>query len=190
LDNLTHSLVGWTLGQAGLKTKSRKGLAALILGANMPDIDVFLGHAPWDPLAIHRGFTHGLFGGVLVMPPILAGLLWLLDRWQVKRGAAFRSGLAMHFGWLVALSYIGTLSHPLLDMCTNGGSGIPLFWPLDDERYFFPWTPIEVSPLGIRRFFSERGLEVLTSEIVWVWLPAAALYALLRWRSGRLRVAS
>ena len=72
-------MAGWVLGQAGLKTTTRKGLAALILGANMPDIDVFFGTAPWDPLAIHRGFTHGLVGGVLVMPPILAGLLWLLE---------------------------------------------------------------------------------------------------------------
>ena len=77
-------MAGWVLGQAGLKTNTRKGLAALILGANMPDIDVFFGNAPWDPLAIHRGFTHGLVGGVVVMPPILAGLLWLLDRWQIE----------------------------------------------------------------------------------------------------------
>ena len=43
MDNLTHSLTGWAIGQAGLKTQTRKGLAALILGANMPDIDVFFG---------------------------------------------------------------------------------------------------------------------------------------------------
>ena len=112
-------MAGWALGQAGLKTKTRKGLAALILGANMPDIDVFFGNAPWDPLAIHRGFTHGIIGGVLVMPPILAGLLWLLDRWQVGRGKGFKSGLTMHFGWLLALSYIGAATHPLLDMLTT-----------------------------------------------------------------------
>ena len=81
MDNITHSLAGWALGQAGLKTASRKGLAGLILAANMPDIDVFFGKFPWDPLAIHRGFTHGLVGGVLLMPPLLAGLLWLLARW-------------------------------------------------------------------------------------------------------------
>jgi inner membrane protein len=119
LDNLTHSLAGWSLGQAGLKTKTRKGLAALILGANMPDLDVFLGHAPWDPLAIHRGFTHGLLGGVLVMPPILAGLLWLFDRWQLSRGTEFKSGPPMRFGWLVLLSYVGTLTHPFLDLLTT-----------------------------------------------------------------------
>ena len=119
MDNLTHTMVGWALGQAGLKTKTRKGLAALILAANMPDIDVFFGNAPWDPLAIHRGFTHGLLGGVLVMPPILASLLWLLDRWQVGRGTAFKSGLAMHFGWLLALCYLGAITHPLLDLQTT-----------------------------------------------------------------------
>ena len=118
MDNFTHSLVGWALGQSGLKTKSRKGLAALILGANMPDIDVFFQWVSWAPLAMHRGFTHGL-GGMIVLPPFLAGLLWLLDRWQLKRGAAFKSGLAMHVGWLVGLSYLGALTHPLLDLQTT-----------------------------------------------------------------------
>jgi len=99
MDNFTHSLVGWALGQSGLKTKSRKGLAALILGANMPDIDVFFQWVSWAPLAMHRGFTHGL-GGMIVLPPFLAGLLWLLDRWQLKRGAAFKRGWrCMSAGW-------------------------------------------------------------------------------------------
>ena len=116
MDNLTHSLVGWALAETGLKRRTRKGLAACVLAANMPDIDVFFGWAPWAPLATHRGFTHGLVGGVLLMPPLLAGLLWLLDRWQIGRGAVFRSGLPMHLGWLVALSYFGALTHPLLDL--------------------------------------------------------------------------
>ena len=115
MDNFTHSLVGWALGQTGLKRRSRKGLAALVLGANMPDIDVFFGWVPWAPLSTHRGVTHALTGGVLWLPPVLAGLLWLLDRWQMRRGAVFRSGLEMHFGWLVVLAYLGTLTHPLLD---------------------------------------------------------------------------
>jgi inner membrane protein len=133
LDNFTHSLAGWSLGQAGLKTKTRKGLAALILGANMPDIDVFFGNAPWDPLAIHRGFTHGLVGGVLVMPPVLAGLLWLLDRWQIARGAKFKSGLSMHAGWLVILSYLGAITHPLLDLLTT--YSVQLFSPFSQSWY-------------------------------------------------------
>jgi inner membrane protein len=119
VDNITHSLAVWVLGQAGLKTQTRKGLAALILGANMPDIDVFFGAVPWEPLATHRGFTHGLVGGVLLMPPMLAGLLWLLDSWQLRRSRVFRSGLPMRVVWLVALCYLGALTHPLLDLLTT-----------------------------------------------------------------------
>jgi inner membrane protein len=133
MDNITHSLVGWTFGQTGLKRKSRKGLAALILGANAPDIDVFLGWVPWAPLATHRGFTHSLVGGVLILPPMLAVLLWLLDRWQVRRGATFTSGLEMRFGWLVMLAYIGCITHPLLDWQTS--YAIQLFTPFDKRWY-------------------------------------------------------
>lgn len=133
MDNLTHSLAGWALGQAGLKRKTRKGLAALILGANMPDIDVFFGWAAWEPLATHRGWTHSLVGGVLLLPPVLAGLLWLLDRWQAGRGAEFKSGLAMHFGWLVALSYIGAITHPLLDWQTT--YSVQLLSPFSDKWF-------------------------------------------------------
>jgi inner membrane protein len=117
MDNLTHSLVGWALGQTGLKRKTRKGLAALILGANMPDIDVFFGWMPWAPLATHRGITHGIVG-VLLMPPLLAGLLWLVDSWRQRRRGD-QGALAMHWGWLLALSYLGTISHSLLDWQTT-----------------------------------------------------------------------
>ena len=79
---------------------------------------------------MHRGFTHGLLGGVLLMPPMLAGVLWLLDRWQVRRGAEFRSGLPMRFGWLIALSYLGTLTHPLLDWQTT--YSVQLLSPFSD----------------------------------------------------------
>lgn len=162
MDNLTHSMAGWALGQAGLKTRTRKGLAALILGANMPDIDVFFGWAPWEPLAIHRGFTHGLVGGVLVMPPLLAALLWLLDRWQVRRGAHFRSGLAMRFGWLVVLSYLGAVTHPLLDLLTT--YSVQLFSPLSDL------------------WFHADALFIIDP---WLWLLLAVAIAVSRRREGR-----
>ena len=48
-----------------------------------------------------------------------SALLWLLDRWQVSRGVAFKSGLAMRPGWLLALCYLGAVSHPLLDLLTT-----------------------------------------------------------------------
>lgn len=164
MDNFTHSLAGWALGQAGLKSKTRKGLAALILGANMPDIDVFFGWVPWAPLAMHRGFTHGLVGGVLLLPPFLAGLLWLLDRWQIKRGATFKTGLAMHFGWLVALSYIGAITHPLLDLQTT--YSVQLFSPFSNAWYH---------------------ADSLFIIDVWLWTLVAGSIAWSRWREKRGR---
>jgi inner membrane protein len=162
MDNITHSLVGWTLGQTGLKRKSRKGLAALILGANAPDIDVFLGWAPWAPLATHRGWTHSFFGGVLVLPLGLAVLLWLLDRGQAKRGQTFKSGLEMRFGWLVALAYIGCLTHPLLDWQTS--YAIQLFTPFD------------------KRWYHNDSLFILD---VWIWLGLGAAIWLSQRREKR-----
>ena len=164
MDNFTHSLAGWALGQAGLKTKSRKGLAALILGANMPDIDVFFGWTGWAPLAMHRGFTHGLVGGVLLLPPFLAGLLWLLDRWQIKRGATFKSGLDMHAGWLVALCYIGAITHPLLDLQTT--YSVQLLSPFSSAWYH---------------------ADSLFIIDVWLWTMIAGSIAWSRWREKRRR---
>jgi inner membrane protein len=133
MDNLTHSLVGWALGQAGLKHRTRKGLAALVMGANAPDIDVFFSWAEWAPLATHRGVTHSLVAGLWVLPLGTAALLWLLDRWQVKRGSVFASGLEMRFGWLLALAFLGCLTHPLLDWQTS--YAIQLFSPWDLRWY-------------------------------------------------------
>ena len=187
MDNLTHSLAGWALGQAGLKAQTRKGLAVLILGANMPDIDVFFGNAPWDPLAIHRGFTHGLVGGVLVMPPVLAGLLWLLDRWQLSRGARFRSGLPMRFGWLVALAYIGAVSHPLLDLLTT--YSVQLFAPFSSRWYHadalfiidvWVWLLLALA-IGVSKQRERRGRE-------WRRIPQAAIVVLLAYIGGNLLI--
>ncbi|KHK90995.1 metal-dependent hydrolase [Novosphingobium malaysiense] len=163
MDNLTHSLVGWALAETGLKRRTRKGLAACVLAANMPDIDVFFGWAPWAPLAMHRGFTHGLVGGVLVMPPLLAALFWLLDRWQVRRGAVFKSGLSMHFGWLLGLCYLGALTHPLLDL--QNIYAIQLFSPMT-ERWFHtdglfivsPWLLVALAAgIGFSRAREKKG---------------------------------
>ena len=82
----------------------------------MPDVDVFFGWVPWAPLAMHRGFTHGLLGGVLLLPPVLALLLWSYDRWQVRAGRIAADALPMRFGWLLALCWLGAITHPLLDL--------------------------------------------------------------------------
>ncbi len=67
-----------------------------------------------------------------------------------------------------------TASHGLLDAFTNGGKGVGFFIPFDNRRYFLPWHPIQVSPIGFA-FFSREGLPVLLSEMLWVWLPTVAV---------------
>lgn len=155
MDNFTHTMAGWAIGQAGLKSKSRKGLAGLMLGASAPDIDVFFGWVPWEPLATHRGVTHSLVGGVIVLPVMLWGLLLLLDRWQVRRGTHFKSGLALNPKWLLALCYIGALTHPLLDLQTTYAvqllSPFSGRWFHSDSLFIIDWVVWLVLIFGIAR---------------------------------------
>ncbi len=132
MDNLAHSLVGAALGAAGLKQKTGLGMATLILAANLPDIDafgIFFGHN----LAWRRGWTHGPIA-LLLLPPLLAALMLAFDRWQARRGARPPGRLPVHFGWLLALAYIGALSHPMLDFLNT--YGIRCLMPFSD-RWFY-----------------------------------------------------
>ena len=68
-------------------------------------------------------------------------------------------------------------SHGLLDMLTNGGLGVALFWPFELTRHFAPLTPIAVSPIGLSDFISARGATVLWSEAIWIWMPLTLVVA-------------
>ncbi len=68
---------------------------------------------------------------------------------------------------IIALLVVG--SHAILDTMTDGGLGCALFWPFDETRYFAPWRPIPVAPIGLA-FFSARGLAVATTELI-IFLP-------------------
>ena len=74
---------------------------------------------------------------------------------------------------LLLYFFLATVSHGLLDALTNGGLGVAFFSPFDTTRYFFPFRPIQVSPIGAH-FFSARGISVVQSELLWVWLPCVA----------------
>lgn len=130
----------------------------------IPDVDVigFSFGVRYGDFLGHRGFTHSLLFAAL-----LAGAATLL---------AFPRNLAAATRYsLWAYLFLATASHGLLDAMTDGGLGVAFFAPFDNTRYFLPWTPIRVSPIGIERFFSGRGLTVLQSELLWIWLPAALL---------------
>jgi len=86
----------------------------------------------------------------------------------------FRSTEAVPRDWFFYFIFFFLLStsHGILDAFTNGGLGIALLSPFNLTRYFFPWTPIMVSPIGLKAFFSQWGLMVMKSEFLWVWLPS------------------
>ncbi|ATW05666.1 metal-dependent hydrolase [Sphingorhabdus sp. YGSMI21] len=134
MDNLTHSLAGAVLGQMGLKKKTGLGMATLIIAANIPDIDAvatLLGGV--QHLAIRRGITHGPIA-MLLLPLLLTGIMIWFDRWQTKRGKRPADRLPIHKGWLLALAYIGCLSHPALDWLNS--YGIRLLEPFS-SRWFY-----------------------------------------------------
>jgi inner membrane protein len=161
----THALVG--LGVAEVLAPrpmpaAYYGLAALLSAA--PDADVLTFHfgIPYGSRFGHRGFSHSLLCAVVT--GALAATLtasWLGASWW----------------FLAAVFMICIAVHGLLDGLTNGGMGVAYFAPFDDKRYFFPWRPVQVSPLG-RGFFSAWGLRAVLSEVVWVWLPTGVLVVL------------
>ena len=132
----------------------------------LPDLDVigFDFGIRYGDFWGHRGFTHSL-----VFAALMAGAILFLG---------FRHGLpGLSRFSLWTYFFLATVSHGVLDAMTDGGLGIAFFSPFDNRRFFLPWTPIRVSPIGFERFFTPRGLAVLESELLWVWLPAALLAA-------------
>jgi inner membrane protein len=120
------------LGEAGLKQKSGLGLATLVLAANLPDIDV-LGSLVGENLAWRRGWTHGPLA-MLTLPILLTLAMIVFDRWQERRGTRPTARAPVRAGWLLALAFLGTLSHPLLDFLNN--YGVRLLMPFS-ERWFY-----------------------------------------------------
>jgi inner membrane protein len=131
------------------------------LFAVAPDLDTWAMmalHIPHGSFFAHRGFFHS---------PFFLALLALAVASVVTTGRAVPTLAAVWAG--------AAITHPLLDMLTDGGSGVMLLFPFSTERLFFPWRPIRVSPLTIARFFDRAG------EILWSELPFCAAALLLGW---------
>jgi inner membrane protein len=135
MDNLTHSLVGAVLGQAGLKRTTGLAMPALIIGANLPDVDAacFFWLEGTEHLAFRRGITHGP-PALVLLSLILAGILWAFDRWQTQRGKRPEARLPVRFGWLYAMAFIGCLSHPFFDWLNV--YGIRLLEPFSSQWFY------------------------------------------------------
>jgi inner membrane protein len=134
----------------------------------VPDCDVLpLGLGVRDEgLLGHRGFSHTF---------IFAGLC-----------AAAAGALARRWRWnpshLAMLVFLTLASHGVLDAATTDSRGIPLLWPLVEERILAPARPIPVAPTGLA-FLSHRGLAVALVETLF-FLP---VFILALWPPRRVK---
>lgn len=173
----SHAVAGMAIGTAFWRpgTPTRYWVLGAIAAA-LPDIDVVgyrLG-VPYGAVLGHRGLTHSLAFAAALSAVIVAVL-------PPGTGPVSRAPL-----WLYL--FLATASHGTLDALTNGGGGVAFFAPLHNARYFLPWSPIEVSPIGVRAFFTERGLRVIVNELAWIWLPSLLFAAAALWLRRRQRV--
>lgn len=162
----THPAIALAISPLfGDALKSKKILLVGIFLTIFPDFDVIglrLG-IPYQHVLGHRGITHSLFFAF-----IFTGFTTYLINRKIKAS----------FFQIWFYLFLCMISHGILDALTNGGLGIAFFAPFVNERYFFPFTPINVSTLNIRLFFQGQGLSVIKSELIWVWLPCFILFIL------------
>ncbi len=167
MDPVCHTLVGAALAESGLKRRTTLGTATLVIGANLPDIDV-LSYVGGDTFALsfRRGLTHGVLA-LIVLPFILTGIMLAWDRW-VRLRRQPDAGPAMG-PQLLLLSTIAILTHPALDFLNT---------------YGMRW----LSPFSNRWFYADTLF--IVDPWVWAGLTAGVLTArregpaLARWSLG------
>jgi inner membrane protein len=188
LDNLTHTLVGAALAEAGLKRRTALGAATLMIGANFPDIDVVA-----VPLGlnfpIRRGITHGVLA-LVVLPFVLAGIMWLWDtRVRRHRDPALEPA---DFRQLLILSALSILTHPVLDFMNT--YGMRWLMPFVDKWFYADGLFIVdiwiLLMLGVGVYWSRRTQSSRPARISLAALTVYVLAMLGITGMGRAAVAS
>ncbi len=131
MDNLTHTLFGAALAEAGLKRRTPLATPVLLIGANLPDVDIvaaFFGHS----LSFRRGWTHGVLA-IAVLPLLLTlgTLLW--HRFRTRRSPDPEQAGPVPREVLL-LSFVAVLSHPFLDWLNN--YGLRWLMPFDGTWFY------------------------------------------------------
>ena len=157
------------VGMLVARLRAERGTSRRALAASMaawsalslaPDLDVIGFHfgVPYCAPFGHRGATHSFVAALAG-----AALTAAVDATRRKR-----------VSWGLALSALAVLaSHGVLDSMTDGGRGVALLWPFTTARFFAPFRPIPVAPIGIA-IFSAYGAQVTAIEVLmfaplWLW---------------------
>lgn len=160
-----HGLVGFTLAKVASSKTSKLLLFLAIGSALLPDVDVlaFNFGLPYTHPFGHRGFTHSIVFAVI---------------WAVILAFVFTKTKRKLFFIVLFLS---TISHGVLDALTTGGKGVGFLIPFNNARFFFPWKVIQVSPIGISKFFSSWGMQVILSELKYIGIPCVIVLLSIRY---------
>jgi inner membrane protein len=175
--SIGHIFVGMAAGRVYARNETTRMMAAWMIRLTalslLPDLDAIsfvLGipyGAPWG----HRGATHSPAFALLVAVAF-AGI-FAATGWRGRK-----------LFWVFACAFLVTASHGILDALTDGGRGVEFGWPLLTKRYFFPWHPLPVAPIGPQLFAAE-GREVMLTETL--FLSPLLVYALVPWGAIRAR---
>ena len=169
MPSIGHFAVGAAAGRALSRREGTLAAAVTLFSAVslLPDLDgiAFPLGIPYAAPFGHRGASHSFAAAAA------AGLLC---------GAAGRAaGLSFPRAALAGAAV--TATHGLLNTLTDGGLGVALLWPFSDRRFFAPWRPIPVAPIGLG-MLSARGAFVMAAETA-MFLPFF-LYAFWPRRGG------
>jgi membrane-bound metal-dependent hydrolase YbcI (DUF457 family) len=158
VENITHTFVGAALGKSGLARRAPLAGPALLIAANVADIDVFGWLIGQNYLDFHRGITHALVGAA-ALSTIVASVFHVANRIRSRSSPARPSFLQM---WLVCL--IGGLTHPGIDFLNDYG--------------IRPWMPFDST---------WRYGDLLSIADPWIWIIlGSALCTLSTARFGKL----
>ncbi|WP_343728764.1 metal-dependent hydrolase [Duganella sp.] len=197
MDNLTHSIIGFGVGEVvhrslpaeadtlAQRVRHRLLLVSCALASNFPDLDLFLTRLLPDPLGYllnHRGHTHTALWAV-PQALLLAAVLWLCwpsARALLRASRAARRGLALSVG-------VGFALH--LGMDYTNSYGVHPWYPFDG-RWFYGdmvfiieplfWVAIGVPMALIMRW---RSLRVAGLLALFAALVAFAARGYLGWTS-------
>lgn len=144
------------MGRMGLKRLTPRAMPALILSANLPDIDSFFAMPiGYEAIEAHRGFSHGL-GGLVTMPFLAAAIILIWEKFRPGKEGPIK------LGGLLLVCFFGALSHPLLDFTNTYGTR--LLEPFS-HRWFYGDTLFIIDP--------------------WIWITLI-LGLEMSWRAERL----
>lgn len=153
--SLGHIAVGMAAGRALTPRGQNPTRAMLALSAlsMWPDVDVIgfrFGVDYGDPFG-HRGATHSSVVALAIGLSIYLALRWRRSKTPEKT-ALVATLVALSHGWL------DTMTH-------GGGLGVALLWPFSNHRFWAPFRPIPIAPIGLE-LFTQHGIAVMIAESI------------------------